>query len=277
MNLKFHTIRFSKDYFFNFESCVEWLEKNSFQNISYEEVETFYVYNQAALDKFNEASLQEMTLGSGVVGVVGIAIDADDTLANVNDADLIVPGSVVTGAPATELEAADVEKTKLLAELSDVFESIKGFIAKGETKEVATTLVSKDDDNKGGVSLQVPIIKKTAERIVFGEVLVPDTFDGQNHIYSELEVEKAAHYWMKEFQQMGEMHKKMLEDKQSTVLESYVAPVTFNLGDKEVKKGTWLLKMYVEDDDLWEKIDGGDYTGFSIQGLADAETLDDGE
>jgi len=287
MQIKIHTIRFSKDYFSSYEKCAAWLEKNSIANLGCEELEKFFVFEQVSKEKFNEASLQEYILGSGISGVVGVAICCENTLEGVMDADTIVPTEV--GVPSSEtLETEDSAKAKLLSTFTSALDALKEYFEaeaeedeedEGEDTETEKTIVSTTIAKGAGseqprMQFRVPIIKKTAERIVFGEVLVPDTVDGQGHIYSAQEVEKAAHYWMKEFQQLGEMHTKMLAEKQATVLESYVAPVDFEVdGGTPVKKGTWLLKLYVDNDDLWDKVSSGEYNGFSIQGLADAETL----
>lgn len=275
MKIAIHTLRFSKEYFLNYEACAAWLAEKSVKDSGYDEADNFYIFKQVSKEKFNDASLQEISLGSGVSAVVGIISNDDDTISNITDSDDIVPTESDTDLDVDDITSNADEKTKVLAVLSSAFEAVKDFIGKEDSKKVTNAIVTKNADDSPKMQFHVPIIKKTAQKIVFGEVLVPDVFDGQKHIYSEEEVEKAAHYWMKEFQQLGEMHSKMLKDKQATVLESYIAPVEFDIDQKVVKKGTWLIKLYVDDDDLWEKIENGDYTGFSIQGLADAETLDD--
>jgi len=52
------------------------------------------------------------------------------------------------------------------------------------------------------------------------------------------------------------------------VLESYLAPTDFSVGELAVKKGTWLLAVRVLSDELWERVKSGDLTGFSIGGSA---------
>ena len=261
----------------NYEMCVSWLVEKSIKEIGYDEVEKFYIFKQVDKEKFNDASLQEISLGSGISAVVGVITNADDTLANVTDADTIVPTDSDTELDTDDITSSADKKTQLLTTLTSAFDAVKEFISADESKKVTNTIVEKNNDSDPNLQFHVPIIKKTAQRIVFGVVLVPDEFDGQQHIYSEEDVEKAAHYWMKEFQQMGEMHNKMLKDGQVTLLESYVAPVEFSIDSETVKKGTWLLKLYIDDDDIWKKIEDGEYNGFSIQGLADAETLEDEE
>jgi len=274
MKIAIHTIRFSKEHFLSYEACVAWLAEKSLKDLGYDEVDNFYIFNQISKEKFNDASLQEISLGFGVIAVVGVIVNADDTLVNITDADTITPTDSDSGLDSGDIESDADKKTKLLSTLTSTFDAVKDFISEEDSKKVTNTMVSKNEPN---MQFRVPIIKKTAQKIVFGAVLVPDEFDGQGHIYSEEEVEKAAHYWMKEFQQMGEMHNKMLKDGQVILLESYVTPVDFSIDGVTVKKGTWLLKLYIEDDDIWGKIEDGEYSGFSIQGLADAETLEDKE
>jgi len=292
MILKIQAIRFSKDYFSNYESCMVWLESQSLVVSKYEELDNFYVFEHISKDKFNESSMQEMSLGGGVVGSIGVSVETETTLANVSDADPVEP--VVNDDGIVSL-TVDWENTKtsmmeyISDKLSEFTDKLGGVEKTVEPVEpvVNTTVIKSDDvepvvdtpvinsDDGHSLTMTVPIIKKTAERVVFGEVLVPNKFDAQGHTYTSQDVEKASHYWMKEFQQLGEMHSKMLDTEQIQLLETYVAPTDFDIGDKNVKKGTWLLKVFVADDDLWEKVDSGEYTGFSIQGLADAETLDD--
>ena len=52
------------------------------------------------------------------------------------------------------------------------------------------------------------------------------------------------------------------------MLESYLAPTDFTIGELAVRKGTWLLAVRVLSDELWERVKSGDLTGFSIGGSA---------
>jgi DNA adenine methylase len=55
---------------------------------------------------------------------------------------------------------------------------------------------------------------------------------------------------------------------QVKVLESYLVPTDFTIGELAVRKGTWLLAVRVLSDELWERVKSGDLTGFSIGGSA---------
>jgi DNA adenine methylase len=105
------------------------------------------------------------------------------------------------------------------------------------------------------------------ERFVLGIVLEPETVDAQGDIYSAEEIRQAAHRFMEEFGGLGLMHRLAVND-QVKVLESYLAPIDFDLGEVKVKKGTWLLGVRVLSDELWGAVKDGGLTGFSIGGHA---------
>lgn len=105
------------------------------------------------------------------------------------------------------------------------------------------------------------------ERYVFGIVLEPDVVDSQSDTYSAEEVRKAAHRFMEEHAQLGQQHSAIVTGKLK-ILESYLAPVDFTVGEQVVKAGTWLLAIRVVDDELWTAVKAGSFTGFSIGGTA---------
>ena len=70
-------------------------------------------------------------------------------------------------------------------------------------------------------------------------------------LYSPDEIRQAAHRFMEEFGGIGLMHRLAVND-QVKVLESYVAPVDFEVAGVPVKKGTWLLGVRVLSDELWD-------------------------
>ena len=50
------------------------------------------------------------------------------------------------------------------------------------------------------------------------------------------------------------------------IRESYLAPVDFQLGNRKIKEGTWVMGMHIISDILWEEVKSGYITGFSIEG-----------
>jgi hypothetical protein len=123
----------------------------------------------------------------------------------------------------------------------------------------------------------VPLVKKNEEeRIVFGIVLEPDVVDLHGDTYDGPTVRKAAHKFMEEFQNIGLQHTEFVND-QVNILESYVAPdnmVIDTPSEKvKIKKDTWLMVNRIVDDELWEKVKTGEFTGFSIGAIANVRDL----
>lgn len=138
------------------------------------------------------------------------------------------------------------------------------------------TLPWGEDDATAASRLGDPFDKTTAllksldpndERYVLGIVLEPEVVDAQGDIYSVEEIRAAAHRFMEEFGGLGFMHR-LRVNGQVKVLESYLAPTDFALGELTVRKGTWLLAVRVLSDELWDRVKNGELTGFSIGGSA---------
>ena len=119
------------------------------------------------------------------------------------------------------------------------------------------------------------IIKNVDEdmRIVSGPVLIPEEVDRQNDIVSAEEIEKAAHDYMKHHQHINIMHSNNYDHMTRDIvpIESAVLKTDLDYyGTGEVlKKGTWILDVYVGNDQIWEMIKDGKLKGYSIEGLAE--------
>jgi hypothetical protein len=64
-------------------------------------------------------------------------------------------------------------------------------------------------------------------------------------------------------------------DKPSIIpVESFIAPIDFSYDGKEmIKKGSWVLAMHVEDEQLWQDFVNGKYTGFSVGGFGVRQSM----
>jgi hypothetical protein len=137
--------------------------------------------------------------------------------------------------------------------------------------------------SKESVAVEVAILKAdTEERYILGEVLVPEELDADNDarkkgfagdIYSADEIRKAAHGYMERSQFYDLKHQLLLAKSQIRVVESYIAPVDFELtatdgSVRRIKKGTWLLGSRVLDDQLWNSVKSGELMAYSIMGSA---------
>lgn len=119
----------------------------------------------------------------------------------------------------------------------------------------SSTLVRKDEAS-------------TEQRLVYGVVLEPETPDTQGDIYSAAEIEASCHRFMADYQNVGEMHKALVNDGVD-IVECFIAPVDFEMGGQQVKRGTWIMGLHVKSDRLWSDVKSGAFTGLSIGGFAE--------
>jgi hypothetical protein len=179
------------------------------------------------------------------------------------------------------------------AEVEDMqFPSVEP-VEPAEPDEDQTPIPAGDPPDKPPVSgtavekaspiLTVKLKKSTAteERYVLGIVLEPDVVDSQDDTYDAETVRKSAHGWMERSAKLGLMHKSIIggvaKEGAAVTVESYLAPVDFEIGGEPVKKGTWLMGVHVLDEDLWNDVKEGRLTGFSIGGESGWESVSDAE
>lgn len=106
-------------------------------------------------------------------------------------------------------------------------------------------------------------------------VMVPDEIDAHGDVTTEEEIRKACYNFNKYSMKANLFH--LVETKTFEFCESYCCPTDFILGDKLVRKGTWLATIQALDDGLWELIKSGDINGLSIGALASVETIEEDE
>lgn len=124
-------------------------------------------------------------------------------------------------------------------------------------------------DQQPNVEADVKLLKRDeAQQIVYGVVYEPDVVDAHGDFMDAEEIEKAAHVFLKEFRNIDKQHD--FTSKVGEVIESYIAPADFELGGQTVTKGTWMMAVKVVDD-VWQSIQKGEYTGFSLAGYGNVE------
>lgn len=117
---------------------------------------------------------------------------------------------------------------------------------------------------------------KPKRRIVYGIVLEPNPCDGQGdsqgHTYTEDFVRDACHYYS-QFRLLNIEHKGApIDPARARVVEIFIAPVDFTLdtprGPQAVKKGSWVMGTEILDDELWARVERGDWQAYSIEGFS---------
>lgn len=140
----------------------------------------------------------------------------------------------------------------------------------GADEVISSILEQVSDRARGQFRRQVPIIKREhdgEQRFVLGVVMEPEVEDSQGDVTSADEIRQAAHSFMAKYRTRGLMHRQNLGERVS-IVESYIAPMDLAFDGVKVRKGTWLMAWKVEDNEIWEGVKSGKYTGFSIGGSA---------
>lgn len=123
------------------------------------------------------------------------------------------------------------------------------------TFETTVKLLTKSDD---------------PQKLVYGVVYEPDVEDAHGDFMDAETIEKAAHGFMEEYQNIDKQHD--FKTSAGKVVESYVAPSDMTVGDTAIAKGTWVLVTKATDE-LWESIQKGEFTGYSLAGTAEVEEV----
>lgn len=108
------------------------------------------------------------------------------------------------------------------------------------------------------------------KKIVTGVVLEPDTIDAHGDTMTMEEIEKTAHDFLVKSRTIGDTHKKVA---QAELIESYVVPVDVVINKQEVKKGSWIISVKINDENTWKKVKSGFYNSFSVGGFGVREQM----
>ncbi|SFM29016.1 Putative phage serine protease XkdF [Gracilibacillus orientalis] len=140
------------------------------------------------------------------------------------------------------------------------------YVDKGANqKQFFFTKSDKQPDFKKEVKL---FINKDDEdqQLVYGVVYEPDVEDSHEDFMTAPEIEKAAHGFMKDARNIDKQHD--FESGVGEVVESYIAPAEFQLGEETITKGSWVLVTKASDE-VWEEVKKGEITGYSMAGTAE--------
>ncbi len=149
-------------------------------------------------------------------------------------------------------------------------------------REMRRTYVPVEEESEfsfgkaAGASQTVQVIKAEERgelRYTLGVVLAPDTVDSQGDTYTAETVRDAAWDYLQKARVVGVQHKEDAAGR-AVLVESFIAPTDFQLGDRTIKAGTWLAGHHWPDDALWAAVKAGSITGLSIGGVARKIPLD---
>ncbi len=160
---------------------------------------------------------------------------------------------------------------RMTTEKSGIARMLEGLAVILRGKGEGGDLVLENAGEKVALSRIVPIVKIDLERrLVASVVYEPEVADAHGDGMSLSEIEKSCHgFGIRYGQGRGEMgtdHAEKASRLAIVPVETFLAPVDFDLGDQHVKKGSWVMWSKVLDDRLWKDVKDGVYTGYSFEG-----------
>lgn len=129
--------------------------------------------------------------------------------------------------------------------------------------------------NGDGTQFQTPIIKTLDEqRIAISIVYEPDILDSDGEFMDSAAIEKSAHNFMAKYRNIDIEHNFQKADD-VYIVESYIAPCDYQLGDQLIRKGSWVMATKFDNKDLWNKVKDGTFNGYSMGGTANYEDVEE--
>lgn len=118
--------------------------------------------------------------------------------------------------------------------------------------------IEKSDATMEGVILK----SEDDKQIVYGVVMEPMENDTDDNWTTADQIENAAHLFMKSFRQIDTEHSR--ENIDATPVENWIQHEDTIIGGQEVKAGSWVMGVKIEDPEQWASVKAGEYLGFSI-------------
>ncbi len=130
-------------------------------------------------------------------------------------------------------------------------------------------LLKKANDGKASFTTYGRIVKTDTENhYVTGIVYEPMEEDSHGDYMTEDEITKAAYYFAKNGDKVDLQHSFEPLDG-ATVVENWITKADFKIDNEEIRKGTWLMTVEITDADIWDKIEKGEVTVFSMGGVGE--------
>ena len=128
-------------------------------------------------------------------------------------------------------------------------------------------LLKKAEDGQAAFTTYGRIVKADADNhYVTGIVYEPMEEDSHGNFMTEEEITKTAYWFAKNGDKVDLQHSFEPLDG-ATVVENWIAKADFEIDGEAISKGTWLMTVEVADESVWDGIEKGEITGFSMGGL----------
>lgn len=115
-------------------------------------------------------------------------------------------------------------------------------------------------DVRERVSLSVRVRKvDNDERLVYGEVYLPNTIDTHGEMMLPADLRKLAHAFIADCRKIDVMHDGVAIDAHP--VESFIA----REGDPLYVAQSWVLVTRINDDTVWQRVKAGELNGYSLE------------
>lgn len=155
-------------------------------------------------------------------------------------------------------------------EILDLRVEFVSYVGKAANKKKFFIVKSEDASPEPNVIKPVHVIvrkdtKPDEPHLIYGIVYSPGEVDSQGEFMSVDEILKAQHQFLKDYRLIDTEHNKI--PGAGEVVECYCSLTDMKIGDEEIVKGSWILATE-PDNETWEAIEKGEYTGYSMYGWA---------
>lgn len=140
------------------------------------------------------------------------------------------------------------------------------YVNKGANQKKFFLMKSSDETPTFTKDVKVITKQDDPQKLVYGVVYEPDVPDAHDDYMTAEEIEKAAHGFMEHYRNIDAQHD--FSTEAGTVVQSYIAPVDMVLETETIAKGSWVLVTKATET-MWEAIQKGDFTGYSLAGTAE--------
>ena len=150
-------------------------------------------------------------------------------------------------------------------EITDAKISFVSLVDKAANKK--QFLITKAEKGQANFTTYGRILKVDSEHhYITGIVYEPLVEDAHGNFMTEEEIIKAAYWFAKNGDKVDLQHS-FEELSDAVVVENWVTKSDSTIEGQEIKKGTWLLTVEISDADVWDKVQKGEISGFSMGGV----------
>lgn len=158
-----------------------------------------------------------------------------------------------------------MSKVQKAIEISDAKIQFMSLVDKAANKH--QFLVTKQEGGQAQFATTARIVKvDDATHYITGIAYEPLAEDAHGNFMTEPEIRKAAYWFAKNGDKVDIQHS-FEKAEGLSVVENYVAPCDMTIGETPVVKGTWIITVECANDEVWQAVQKGELTGFSMGGV----------